>query len=154
MGGGSMSTRLSLSSPAFVSAASGGGGGTPDITGTVTIASGFGGFGYSPGSPGQFIPSWGSRTSDPSGIITSFFYNTSNIETMIQFTTGTYTGANGTLDVTNSATINGSTSYLVKLGSITQTLTPNGSSWIRIIGDPFSMEAQTGSTLNFQITLM
>lgn len=127
---------------------------TPDITGTLTIGSGGAGYGYDPGVPFQYIPGFGSRTSNPSGIIRSFLYNTNNLATQIMFQAGTYTGANGSLNVTDTKTINGASSYLVKIGSITQTLTAGASVFVEIAGDPFNIQAQNGSTVSFEITLL
>lgn len=128
---------------------------TPDITGTLTIAySASAGYGYSPGLPMMFIPGWGSRTSTPSGIIGTFLYNTNNLATQISFNAGTYTGSNGSLVVGDAAHINSKTSYLVKIGGVTQTLTSSGTNFITLGGDPFSIQSQNGTTVNFEITLL
>ena len=136
--------------------AGGGGGGatTPDITGSLTIGSGAIGYGFAPGVPMMFIPATGSLTSTPSSIIDTMAYNTNNSETEVKFKTGTFTGANGSLTVTDAATINSKTTYSVKIGSVTQTLTSSGSNWISIAGDPFNLQSQSGSTVSFEITLV
>jgi hypothetical protein len=136
------------------SSGGGGGGGTPDITGTLTIGyNGIAGYGYDPGFPPMFIPGWGSRTSTPSGIIAGFLYNTGNSATQIKFAPGTYAGANGALVVSDVSHINGATSYTVKIGSITQTLTSTAN-FVEIAGDPFNLAGQNGTTVNFEITLI
>ena len=132
----------------------GGGGGTPDITGTLTIGYNvMTGYGYDPGFPMMFIPAIGSRTSNPSAIIKGMIYNNTNADTEISFIVGTYTGANGSLVVSDSAHINGATSYTVKIGSVTQTLTSSGSNWIAVAGDPFNLASQNGQTDALEITL-
>ena len=130
----------------------------PDITASMTIASGQGGslYGYAPGLPQMFIPSHGSLTQTPAGLINSINYLPDYSETVITFVTGTYTGANGELVVSNGETINSSTTYTVKIGSITQTMsaTPESDNRVIIYGaDPFNLVAQNGQTVVVEITV-
>jgi hypothetical protein len=133
------------------------GGGTPDITGSLTIGNGFGDlYGYAPGVPQQFIPGHGSLTQNPAGIINAINYSPTNVETVIVFVTGTYTGANGELVVSNGETINGITTFTVKIGAVTQTMsaTPEADNRVIIYGsDPFNLVAQNGQTVAVEITL-
>lgn len=133
--------------------------GPPDITASVTIAQGQGGllYGYGPGLPQMFIPSWGSLTQNPAGIIFAINYNLTYEETVITFVPGTYTGANGELVVSNGETINGITTYTVKIGEVTQTMsgTPEPDNRVIVYGaDPFNLVAQEGQTLAVEITLI
>jgi len=129
----------------------------PDITGSMTIGNGFGGlYGYSPGAPQQFISPWGSLTQDPSGIIFSINYSPTYEETVMGFVIGTYTGANGELVVSDRETINSITTFTVKIGAVTQTMsaTPEEDTRVIIYGaDPFNLVAQDGQTVAVEITV-
>ena len=129
----------------------------PDITGSLTVGNGFSNlYGYSPGVPQMFIPGHGSLTQNPVGIISGINYNPTYEETVIVFVAGTYTGANGELVVTDGETINGTTTFTVKIGSITQTMsaTPEVDTRVIIYGaDPFNLVAQNGETVTVEITL-
>lgn len=151
-----MSGALALASLASWKGASGPAAG-PDITGSMTIGNGFSNlYGYSPGVPQMFIAGHGSLTQNPVGIISGINYSPTNVETVITFVTGTYTGANGELVVSNGETINGMTTYTVKIGSITQTMsaTPGADNRVIIYGaDPFNLVAQNGQTVAVEITV-
>lgn len=132
--------------------------GPPDITASMTIGNYFGSlYGYSPGLAQQFIPPWGSLTQNPAGIIFAINYNTTYEETVITFVPGTYTGANSELVVSDGETINSSTTYTVKIGEVTQTMsaTPESDNRVIIYGaDPFNLVAQDGQTVAVEITLI
>ena len=129
----------------------------PDITGSLTVGNNGGSmYGYSPGAPQQFIPPHGSLTQDPSGIIRAINYLPDYQETVINLTNGTYTGANGTLEVTEGKLINGSSNLSVKIGEVTQTFTPDGPGIARTLvlgNDPFNLVAQNGQTVAIEITV-
>jgi len=131
--------------------------GDPDITASMTIGNGFGNlYGYSPGNPMQFIPAHGSLTTTPTGLIYSINYSPASQETVITFTPGTYTGANGSLVVTDGETINGHTTYIVSIGVLTQTMsaTPTPDSRVLLQGnDPFNLVGRIGMTVAIEITL-
>ena len=130
---------------------------TPDITASLTIGNGFSDlYGYAPGVPQMFIAGHGSLTQNPAGIINAINYSPTNVETVITFVTGTYTGANGGLVVSNGETINSITTYTVKIGSITQTMSATVAADNRVIiygSDPFNLVAQNGQTVAVEITL-
>ena len=129
----------------------------PDITGSLTVGNGFSNlYGYSPGVPQMFIAGHGSLTQNPASIILGINYNPTYEETVIVFVAGTYTGANGELVVSNGETINGMTTYTVKIGSITQTMsaTPEADTRVIIYGaDPFNLQAQNGQIVAVEITV-
>lgn len=150
MGGLSMSTRLSLSSPAFVSVA-GGGGGAALISGTTTVGVSI----YNSSLYGSAFTTAGSNeglgllSPTPADCMYRITYD--GTDTQIRFFPGTY----GSLVITDT-TINFQTTIIVTLGGVTQTgfLQSTGGGEFALLsfsGDVFSLVSKNGQTLTFTI---
>jgi|688.fasta_scaffold44064_6 hypothetical protein len=151
-----MSTRLSLSSPAFVSVAAGGGTPPPpppgDITGTITV-------GYTVELGGRYgyqqyfaFGPYGSASTTPASIIGSFVYDVGDDVTFLLFNGGTY----GSIVVDGlDGFIVGVNSLSVYVGGATETLSLGGfGPGYSYAGDPFGFATKDGQTLSLSMTLL
>lgn len=128
----------------------GGGGGGGDITGTMTV--GFNDtlgnrYGYQGGFPGPY----GSTSTTPSSIISSFYTTTSF--TAIRFAGGTY----GSITVDGmTGLIDGHSSLSIDVDGTTVTLATGGPAGggYSVSNDVFSLASKNGTTVNIAITLL
>jgi hypothetical protein len=125
----------------------------PDIYGTVTVGNtpDLGNrYGYQPFF--AFGP-YGSATTTPASIISSFYYRQSNDTTALVFNGGTY----GSIVVDGlDGFIVGVNSMSVTFGSATATLVLGAAvaGTYSIAGDPFGLATKNGQTLSFLVTLL
>lgn len=125
----------------------------PDIYGTVTVGNTVelgGRYGYQPAF--AFGP-YGSATTIPASIISSFYYRQSIDTTSLLFNGGTY----GSIVVDGlDGFIVGVNSLSVYVGGATQTLVLGGAEagTYSIAGDPFGLATKNGQTLSLAMTLL
>ena len=125
----------------------------PDIYGTVTVGNTVelgGRYGYQPAF--AFGP-YGSATTIPASIISSFYYSQSIDTTSLLFNGGTY----GSIVVDGlDGFIVGVNSLSVYVGGATQTLVLGGAEagTYSIAGDPFGLATKNGQTLSLTMTLL
>jgi hypothetical protein len=135
--------------PSSVTLAGSGGGGA-DITGTAQLLyNGYSGVGAAKGGIGGY----GTLTSTPD-VVQFFQYSSGFMATLIMFVEGSSSG----LTISN-ADINGHTTISVTCNGVTASSVGGtvdmGGTYLRftIPGDPFGIEAATGTSKDFSITL-
>ena len=125
---------------------------TGDITGTITVGNTVELGGRYGAQPTFAFGGYGSTTTIPASIISSFFYSQADDVTVLLFNGGTY----GSIVVDGlDGFIVGVNSLSVYVGGATQTLVLGGAEagTYSIAGDPFGFATKNGQTVTIGITL-